>query len=469
MRWFVPLLAVASACGSSAAERRAQSLYDQGDFQGAARSADADLASNPGDAGLHRIELRARLAGGDAQGAVDGYLAWRRGNVDDTIALRLLAETTLQQALRSPSTAVKVEAIGTIEDLEIESLADDVIQRMGDQDDQVQAAAAAAVLHAHPQAGEILANMLTSDDPIARAIAVRGMARKVGVHAADDLRNATRDPDARVRHEAIAGLAPLDDAATTDVLVGLAQGDPDDGVRAAALMALAHGARGDLHAVAHAALADKSLGVRIAAVDLVALSNDGATLHALLTDVDPIVAAHAARASAKADPAGAAAAIDRALADAQPETRAAALNLAAAAIGKDAAATRAQAALADQAISVRLAAARVLAAAGRTQPALDAFAAALATGEPDDKIEAAADLARLGDPRGVAALSDLTKTADSVPRRRAAVGAHLTARHITPGLVTALADAAPEVRVDAARTLWLLAHSSEQAEQHAED
>lgn len=469
MRRLVLLLATfAAACGSSAAARRAQALYDQGDFQGAARSADADLAAHPGDDALHRVALRARLADGDARGAVDGYLAWRRGADDDRPALRLFAETTFQQALRSPSNAIKVQAIEAIEDLEIEDLADDVIQRLGDDDDQVQAAAAVAVLHSHPQAPEVLAAMLTSDDPAARAIAVRGMATKIGIHAADDLRTATKDPDPRVRRAAIAGLAPLDDGETTDTLAQLAAKDADDGVRAAALHALARGHRGDQRALATAALADKSLAVRLAAVDVLTASGDAATIHSLLAHADPLIAIAAAPAATKTDPAGAAAAIDRALADPAPETRAAALNLAIAALGKPAAADRAGHATTDAAIPVRLAAARVLASADRKAPAIDVLATVLGTAEPDDRIHAAADLARLADPRGVAALDELTRTADTVPRRRAAVSAHLTARRITPGLVSALADAAPEVRVDAARVLWSLVHAHDLADEHAE-
>ncbi|HTJ43945.1 MAG TPA: HEAT repeat domain-containing protein [Kofleriaceae bacterium] len=480
MRRYVLALLMFAACGPSAAAKRAQALYDQGDYQGAAKSADADLAAHPSDDALHRVALRARLAGGDARGAVDGYASWRAGRDDDRVALRLLAETTFQQALRSPSNAIKVQAIESIEELEIEDLADDVIQRLGDDDDQVQAAAAVAVLRAHPQAPEILASMLTSDDPVARAIAVRGMANKVGEHAADDLRNATRDPDPRVRRAAISGLAPLDDGATTDVLAQLAAKDADDGVRAAALHALARGSRGDQRAVANAALGDKSLAVRIAAVDVIVATKDAAAIHALLANPDPLVAIQAAHA---APPADAAATIDRALGDAAPETRAAALNLSVAALGKGPAAERAMRFTADASMTVRLSAARVLASTDHKADAINVLATALGTApgaapsdsmtrggtaEPDDRIQAAADLARLGDSRGTSALADFARTGDTVPRRRAAVTAHLTARTITPGLVAALADAAPEVRVDAARALWSLVRSTDLAEEHAE-
>ena len=143
--------------------------------------------------------------------------------------------------------------------------------------------------------------------------------------------------------------------------------------------------------------------------------------------------------------------------------RAGALNLATAALGKGPAGDRAARALADAQVAVRLAAARVLAAAGRKDEAITAFAGALSA-DPDDRIQAAADLARLGDARGVAALTDLAQHADSAARRRAAVAAHLTARRITPGLVAALADPAPDVRVEAARALWSLATTELRAE-----
>ena len=96
------LAVAAAACGPSAAARRAQALYDRGDFPGAVAAADADR----GDAGAVRVGLRARLASGDARGAVEAYAAWRAGRDDDRVALRLLAQDTLAQALSSPSAAM---------------------------------------------------------------------------------------------------------------------------------------------------------------------------------------------------------------------------------------------------------------------------------------------------------------------------------------------------------------------------
>jgi HEAT repeat protein len=457
----VTFAVAAMACGPSTAARYAQALYDRGDFQGAAQAAPA----TSGDAALVRVGLRARLAAGDARGAVDAYAAWRAGRDDDRPALRLLAEDTLAQALTSPSVAVKVQAIQAVASLEIEALADEVTLRLGDREEQVLAAAAVAVLRSHPQAPDILASMLTAEDPLARAIAVRGMAAKVGRHAADDLRNALGDPDPRVRRAAISGLVAINDAPTTDALIRLAGKDADGQVRAAALDALAHGRRGGVDAVAHAALNDAFLGARLAAIALVATLGDRATIDQLLTDADPLIAIHAARAAHAWNPTGAAAAIDAGLAAKDTATRAAALNLAVAALGKPGAAERATRASADPDVGVRLSAARVLASVGQRAPAIALWVAVLDghAGTVEDQISAAADLARAGDARGDRALGAFAATGEPA-QRQDAVASHAIAGHITPGLIAALADSAPQVRVEAATVLWSLVRTADRAE-----
>ncbi len=455
-------LAVAlSACGPSPAARHAQALYDRGDYQGAVQAAPA----TSGDAALVRVGLRARLAAGDARGAVQAYAAWRAGRDDDRVALRLLAEDTLAQALTSPSVAVKVQAIEAIAAREIEALADEVTLRLGDREEQVLAAAAVAVLRGHPQAPDILAAMLNAEDPLARAIAVRGMAAKVGTHAAADLRNALRDPDPRVRRAAILGLAPLTDAVTTDALIAVASGDADGPTRAAALRALGRGARGDLAGIAHAGLGDAFLGTRLAALELVAARGDRPAIEALLTDADPLIAIHAARAAHAWNPAGAAAAIDRGLAAADPATRSGALDLAVAALGKAGAGERAARVTADADVGVRLSAARVLASVGKRDLAIAIWTAALDARDGvaiEAQIAAAADLARAGVARGDQALAGFA-TSGEPAQRQSAVASHAISGHITPGLVAALADGAPQVRVEAAATLWSLVRAADRA------
>src|SRR5262245_7334954 len=106
----VVLLAIAPcilSCASSGA-RHARSLYERGDYAGAASAADAELAKSPGDADAWRVRLRATLAQGDARGAVAAYRRWRGERGDDREALRQMAFDTLELGLRSPSQAVQV-------------------------------------------------------------------------------------------------------------------------------------------------------------------------------------------------------------------------------------------------------------------------------------------------------------------------------------------------------------------------
>lgn len=455
-RALAPLLVLllATACGGpSAAARRAQTLVDAGDYAGAAQLAEAELASNPRDGDLWRVRMRAALGQNDATAAVAHYHAWRalRGS-DDPAAMRMMAMTTLWQALESPSVDARVAAIQAVERLEIEQLADAVADRMADDEDLVAAAAAIAILKSFPQAPQLATDLLRSDDAGARAICVEGIGRKVGARAADDLRALADDGDAGVRRAVVRALAAIADPADTELLTQMA-GDQDTEVRAAALTALARGKRGDQTALAISALTDEHLGVRLAAVKLLGGAGARSQLAALLTGADLVIAAHAARELARDLPTEAAAALDRALADADWTIRAGALNLAQAVVGKDGMRRRAAGALDDQELAVRLAAARLLGDASR---ATAIFAEAL--GDASLRIGAAIDLARLGDPRGLDTLDQLV-TDDSTAL--AAASGYAAARRLAGGVVTALASPNPAVRLAAAESILRVARVEE--------
>ncbi len=444
---------VAAACGPSAGVKRAQTLLDRGDYKAAADAADQELGKTPNDGQLIRIRIRAALGMGDARDAVARYRTYRAGRPDeDLAALRTMAMTTLWQGLTSPSAQVQVQAIQAIERLEIEAFAHDVGDRMGDDDDAVVAAASIAILRAFPQAPDVATEMLKSEDPRARAIAVEGIGRKVGKHAAEDLRFAAVDPDPRVRAAAVFAIAALADPADTERLSELT-GDRSAEVRNAALRALSRGKRGDLGAVAERALADESLGVRLAAVDLLVASRGRPAARPLLTHADAMLAAYAAR--ALKDPQAGAAAVDRALADAAWTIRAGAVTLLAAALGTEGARPRAEKATSDPTVAVQISAARLLAYMGDRERAIAVYAAALSSAEVDDRVGAAAELAHLGDARGAATLEELAATTEPGVRR-AVITAHRAARVITPGLWGALADEDASNRIEAAAALYEL-------------
>jgi HEAT repeat protein len=430
------------------------------------------------------MRVRAALAQGDAAGVARAYAGYRAqlAGDDDKELLRDLAIATLGQALASPSARLKIVAIEAVEAAELQPLAEQVGQRMSDEDDRVAAAAAIAVLHGFPQAPHVAGDMLRSENAEARRIAVEGIGKKVGKLALADLEKAAADPDARVRRAATRWLGQLQDTAATELLTHHLR-DPDDAVRAAATSALARiggGPQGgpspqgdsvpccaadrnrsarlgpNLEALGKQALADRALAVRLAGIELLVAAHRPAALAALAAladDRDPIVATEAAVARGGGPPA--AHALERAAASEEWTVRAAAANLAVRAVGKDAALAFAHRLAADREPAVRLAAARVLAHGGDRAAAAAIFVAALAL--PELALQAATDLAAQDDDRGTRALeAALANQALGQLDRAAAAAAHRAAHRITPGLVAALADDAGVVRVEAAAALAML-------------
>jgi len=431
-------------------------LYEAGDYAGAARAADEGLASHPDDDGLWGMRVRAALAQGDADGVARAYGTYRgkRGD-DDKGLLRDLAIATLGQAIASPSVKLKIAAIEAVQAAELEALAEQVAERMTDEDDRVAAAAAVAVLRAYPQAPQVAGDMMKSEDPEARRIALDGVARKIGKLLAGDLEKAATDKDARVRRVAARWLGQIKDVDAVAVLTRHLKADPDEAVRAAAATALAKIGVGNLESLGTDALKDKALAVRIAAIDLIEAANRPDRLQTIAeTEPDPMVAVEAAIAL-KNKPL-AQKALDKALASDGWTIRAGAANVAVRALGKAPALELVRKLLADKVIGVRIAAARVLAHGGDKPAAAAVFAEALAT--PELELQAASDLAEQGDPRGITALDAAVHDAKRTPEQRAAAAAaHHGAHVVTPGLVAALADASGVVRVEAAAALVMLA------------
>ncbi len=443
-----------AACANRA--KHSIALYESGDYAGSVRAADEGLASHPDDDGLWAMKVRGELALGNAEAtasAYDQYVA-RRGD-DDKELLRDLATAALGQALASPSVRMKIAAIEAIERIEIHALTDQVAERMGDDDDRVAAAAAIAVLRGIPGAPQVAADLLHSEKAEARRIIIEGVARKFRELAIPDLEQAAKDRDVGVRRAAIRWLGELSDRDAVELLARHLK-DPDEHVRAASARALARIGAGDLAGFAHQALADRSLAVRLAGIELLAAAKADAELIALTDDADPMVAAQAAIEVKPSRPELAPKAIARAVAAESWTIRAGAANLLVQALGKEAARPFAQKLVADPDLGVRLAAARVLVQLGDDATARPVFAAALA--DPAHGVQAAADLAALDDPAGVQALSAFVRDLTRTPEERAtAVAAHRSAHRVTGGLVAALADPDGLVRVEAAAALGMLA------------
>lgn len=452
----IALVLALAGCADYA--KHAVSLYDAGDYAGAARAADEGLVQHPGNAGLWGMKIRASLAQGDADGVAKAYASYE-GTADelDRQLLDDLVVATLGQALASPSPKLKIAAILAVEDVELQPLADDVAQRMNDDDERVAATASIAIFHGgYGAAGPNAGAMLASEDPEVRRIVVDGIGKKVGALALADLEKAATDKDAHVRASAIRWLGQLKDKDAVEVCTRHLH-DPDPAVRAASARALAHIGIGRMDPIAKTALADKDLEVRIAGIDvLVASKLADAELVALTEDPDPRLAIQAAIAVRQTHPELGAKVVARGIASDDWTTRAGIANQLVAAVGKQAALPIARRLTTDKELKVRLAAARVLAHAGDREGAVAVYSAAL-TGN-DDVTQPAADLAELADPRGLELLSKLVRDpARTAEQRQEAAFAHRNAHRVTPGLVAALADPSALVRVEAAHTIGMLA------------
>ena len=450
--------ALASACaGGSADGRRAEAMLDRGDFAGARRTAEHGLERAPRDPLLWQVRMRALLGGGDARGAVALYASWRDlRRDDDPAALRALARATLWQALRAHAPAIQAAAVQAIERLELDDLAPQVAELVGSEDDLVAAAAASALLTAHEDAPRVLVDLLRSGDPAARALAVDGIGRKAGAHARADLVPMLGDPDANVRRAAAAAVARFAEGDDLARLIELARRDPSGPVRAQVVRGLAGREIAGRVDLARQAAADPFLGARQAAVDLLARTDEPAAAALLAelaasSDLPVALAAEAARLRAGAPPDQRTAVFERALADRAWTARAAALNAAYAA-PRPLALALAGRALVDRRAEVRLAAARLLLHMGQTERASQELVAALASPDAMIRLDAAVDLYRLGDQRGLAVLERLARSR-SIEVRTAAVQAHASLPRVTPGLVAALADPTPELRLAAAERL----------------
>jgi HEAT repeat protein len=346
-----------------------------------------------------------------------------------------------------------------VERFEIEALAMDVGDLVGDPHHVVAAAAAVALLNSHPQAPQIAGDLLESDMPRARAIAVEGIARKVGRLARDDLIVLAEDPYPEVRTALVAALATLGGSDDHALLATFAREDADQGVRSRAVRALRPRARELGLDLLRGALADPFLGVRLGAVELLAARDDDdarALLSEAAAGADLRLAFAAAAALARAGGEAPADLFERGLADPDWGIRAAALNSLARATPREEALRLAGGAIVDPRVEVRLAAARVLLSLGQRDRARDEFAAALAAEHPPPiRLSAVTALLRLEDERGVAALDALGRAPDAAVRESAA-RAHLQAGRPTDSLILALADESAGVRIVAAEILLSL-------------
>jgi HEAT repeat protein len=444
---------------------------------------------------------------GDAAAGARRYLEHRAaGGADDGEALAALAVATLREGLHANDPAARLAAVQAAERFDVAELFDPVTQLLSDDVAVVRAAAAGAVVRGHPDAPAVLSAALADPDPAARALAVAALGRKVGEAAAADLRAALADDDAHVREAAVVALAPID----ADAVATAARTDTEGPVRARALALCTR------VAVLRAGIGDPYLGARLAAVDgLARVAGDEARpwlaplATASSTSAERIVALHAAAVAGGLDAAlavaaasdyapvraaaanavradeggagpsradeGAASRADQGAAGPSRADEGAASRAAegaaspsradegAASPAAEVAASPSRAAapaglldrLADDPEpTVRLAAARALVRVGRASDARPRLVAALELADPDLRLDAAGELARLGDTAPLSALAQDERPAV----RRAALAAFPFGPPVPAPVVTALGDADRGVRVAAAAAILQRLH-----------
>src|SRR5580704_10875774 len=121
MRRFAVLMFFLVACADYA--KPSVGLYEAGEYAAAAHAADDALAAHPDNDALWAMRVRSALALGDQAGVATAYAGYvgHRGD-DDQELLHGLALATLGQALAAPSAKLKLVAIETIEQLELQPL-----------------------------------------------------------------------------------------------------------------------------------------------------------------------------------------------------------------------------------------------------------------------------------------------------------------------------------------------------------
>jgi HEAT repeat protein len=362
--------------------------------------------------------------------------------------IRRQCEAVVWGALAAPSPEMRQHATRIVADVADPLLDRGLGARLGDAAPAVRATAAVALVRQMPLAADVLRAILDGKDAEAKVIAIDAIGALDGSKAL--LSQLAADSDVRVRARvatAIAQWKPNDARALLSALVR----DPDAGVRGQALAGLA--LYGDLGALGEItqALDDSSLGVRLAALGaLVRLGRDsiGNQLIALNSGHDRYVALRAAvQLSHNSGAQAALPAVREAADDPDPAVRVAAMN-AAGELGR-AGYTLAADHVRDADVDVRLAAARAIIATGRHDSALPALVGAL---ETPRRLDAADELARLGDSRGLLVLQTSAHAAD--PRERRAALALLAPLPLGyDSIVAALGDSDADVRLDAAGAL----------------
>ncbi len=466
LRCAVPVLVFAMAlpalpsCGGAPdSARTAQRHLVRGDYPAATAAAERSIAKHPKDPTSWRVRIRSAMAQGELALAAEHYQEWKtlHGGHDRT-TYRLMAVSTLWQGMQVPAPEIISRTIHIIASNNVEKLASEVRDALGNDSDLVAASAAVALLRSHPAAPHLATELLASASPRVRALVVAGIGKKIGRKALGDLLPALSDVDPLVRRAAVSAIASWKNKKDAARLISIAASDTDGQVRSRALRGLLAKGGDGVVALAQAALDDSYLGAQLAGLALLEKFSESDAIERAKVLVNQPHVGLAMRAAVilyKNDGVAQNQAIAKAFASPDWSSRAAALNTAAEVMSEADAAALAKQGLADVHEDVRIAAARLLIRLGDVDAGRKALARALGSNQLAPRLAAATELARMGDAAAIALLGQLARSGNA-EQRQAALGAHKTAKVLSDGLVAALGDENIDVRLAAADALLFL-------------
>lgn len=463
IRCALPLLVLTLAmpslpsCGGAPdSARTAQRHLVRGDYEAASAAADRSIEKHPKDPTSWRVRIRSAMAQGELALAAQHYQEWKtlRGDHDRT-TYRLMAVSTLWQGMQVPAPEIKARTIGLVARHNVEKLASEVRDALGDDSDLVAASAAVALMRSHPAAPHLATELLQSGSAKVRALVVTGIGKKIGRKALGDLVPALTDADPIVRRAAVSAIASWKHKKDSARLMAMAKSDSDGQVRSRALRGLLAKGGDGVVALAQASLDDAYPGAQLAGLALLEkFSEPDAVARAreLVASKNVGLAMRSAVILHKHEGTPQNAVIANAFASADWASRSAAMNTAAEVMSDVDAMAIAKRGLADVHEDVRIAAARLLIRLGDVEQGRSALTAALASNQLGPRLAAATELARLDDANAIALLGQLARSGNA-DQRKAALAAHKAAQVLSDGLVAALGDENIDVRLAAADAL----------------
>ncbi len=447
--------ALGAGCGS--APKKSQDAVQAlrvGDLHKAQERAQQALREHPADRSAWQVRTLALLRLGEASQAAQFYRQWTEllGHQDQGL-YRKMAIAVVQMRLQSAASSSTPLAIAIVRKQELHELEQFVRPWMQVSDPRI-ASEASLLFLSEAQGRGAAMQWLDSGSARRRAAMLPTLGAALGEGVRSQVTAALVDEDAGVRWAALSVLASWKTPSDRSVFLRVAVEDESGRVRSRALRALAVYPDPVPAALLAHALTDAYTGVRVAAVDAIAKDSPsaGQRLKELADSEDFSVALRASVHLYKVSGQDARLLLARAMEAEQWTTRAAALYAAAGCTSPSQALQLARRGDADEHWEVRLAAAGLAIRLGHRQLGVQWLQQVVLQAPLESKRSAAILLAEQGEENVDKILSEMS-VQGSEAERGAALTAHGAAKVVSEGLINALADPSPALRLLAAQAL----------------